>query len=57
MEGTLPRAQKQMDEEIDDVKEMNKRVLFGKVATIREAQVEENRQLEKEYISGQIKID
>ena len=31
--------------------------MFGKVATIREAQVEENRSLEREYIDAQVKMD
>ena len=35
-----------MDEQIDDVKEMNKKVMFSKVVTIRDAQLEENKELE-----------
>lgn len=36
---------------------MNKRVLFGKVATIRDAQLVENRQLEQEFIDREAKLE
>ena len=32
----------QMDEELDDVKQMNQMVLYSKVVTIRDKQLEEN---------------
>lgn len=34
--GMLSRAQQQLDEEHDDVKEMNQRMMFSKVVTIRD---------------------
>ena len=39
-----------MDEQLDDVKDMNKMVLYSKVVTIRDKQLRENKALEKEYI-------
>jgi len=41
----------QIDEQLDDVKDMNKMVLYSKVVTIRDKQCEENKELEKEYIA------
>ena len=38
----LSKAQMQMDEELDDVKQMNQMVLYSKVVTIRDKQLEEN---------------
>lgn len=46
-----------MDEELDDVKHMNQMVLYSKVVTIRDKQLEENRQLEKEWLEEQKKLD
>lgn len=55
--GILSKAQAQMDEELDDVKHMNQMVLYSKVVTIRDKQLEENRQLEKEWLEEQKKLD
>jgi len=55
--GILSNAQAQMDEELDDVKHMNQMVLYSKVVTIRDKQLEENRQLEKEWLEEQKKLD
>jgi len=41
--GLLAKAQKQIDEEHDDVKHMNQMVLYSKVVTIRDKQLEENK--------------
>ena len=38
-----------MDEEMDDVKHMNQMVLYSKVVTIRDKQLDENKRLEEEY--------
>jgi hypothetical protein len=46
----LAKAQKQMDEEIDDVKHMNQMVLYSKVVTIRDKQLEENKVLEQKWV-------
>ena len=39
-----------MDDDLDDVKHMNQMVLYSKVVTIRDKQLEENKRLEAEYI-------
>ena len=39
-----------IDEEQDDVKTMNKMVLYSKVVTIRDKQIQENKHLENEWI-------
>jgi len=49
-ETLLSKAQKQLDEDLDDVKHMNQMVLYSKVVTIRDKQLEENKKLEHEYI-------
>ena len=56
-EGLLAKAQAQLDEEHDDVKHMNQMVLYSKVVTIRDKQLEENKQLEKEWLDEQRKLD
>lgn len=39
----LQRARDKLDEDMDDVKHMNRMMLYSKVATIRDAQVQEKR--------------
>jgi len=39
-----------MDEDLDDVKQMNGMMLYSKVVTIRDKQLEENKRLEAEWI-------
>ena len=56
-DGLLAKAQQQLDEEHDDVKHMNQMVLYSKVVTIRDKQLEENKRLEQEYIEEQKKLD
>ena len=46
----LSKAQKKLDEEMDDVKHMNQMVLYSKVVTIRDKQLKENKRLEQEWI-------
>ena len=53
----LSKAQKQMDEEIDDVKHMNQMVLYSKVVTIRDKQLEENKVLEQKWVDEQKRLD
>jgi len=53
----LSKAQKKLDEEMDDVKHMNQMVLYSKVVTIRDKQLEENKRLEQEWIDEQKKLD
>lgn len=49
-EGLLPQSQMQLDEELDEVKEMNKHMMFGRVVSVRDKQLRENSSLEKEYV-------
>lgn len=46
-----------MDDDLDDVKHMNQMVLYSKVVTIRDKQLQENKRLESEYIEEQKKLD
>ena len=46
-ETLLTKAQKAMDEDLDDVKDMNNMVHFAKCATIRDRQLEEAKELER----------
>lgn len=46
-----------MDNDMDDVKHMNQMVLYSKVVTIRDKQLEENKRLEQEWIEEQKKLD
>jgi len=55
--GILSKAQAQLDEELDDVKHMNQMVLYSKVVTIRDKQLDENKQLEQEWLEEQRKLD
>ena len=53
----LANAQKQLDEEHDDVKHMNQMTLYAKVVTIRDKQLEENKELESEWVAEQKRLD
>lgn len=55
--GILSKAQSQLDEELDDVKHMNQMVLYSKVVTIRDKQLQENKSLEHEWVEEQRKLD
>ena len=55
--GLLAKAQKQLDEEHDDVKHMNQMVLYSKVVTIRDKQLEENKILEENWNQEQKRLD
>lgn len=46
-----------MDEREDEVKAMNAMMLFSRVATIRDVQIEENKLLEQEYVEGQKRLE
>ena len=56
-EGLLAKAQEQLDEEHDDVKHMNQMVLYAKVVTVRDKQLDENKRLEQEWLQEQKKLD
>lgn len=46
-----------MDEDLDDVKHMNQMILYSKVVTIGDKQLEENKKLEQEWVEEQKKLD
>ena len=56
-QGILSKAQQLLDDQLDDVKKMNEMVLYSKVVTIRDKQLEENKRLESEWIEEQKKLD
>lgn len=49
-DGLLTKAQQIMDEDHDDVKHMNQMMLYSKVVTIRDRQLEEAKRLEQEWV-------
>ena len=53
----MPSSKVQMDEQLDEVKLMNKQIAFGKVIKVRDRQLLENNSLEKEYRNEQARID
>lgn len=53
----MAKAQRQLDEEIDAVKNMNQMQLYAKVVTIRDKQLEENKVLEQKWKDEQMKLD
>lgn len=55
--GILSKAQMQLDEEHDDVKQMNQMVMYSKIVTVRDKQKEESKQLEEEWIREQKRLD
>ena len=46
-----------MDENHDDVKHMNQMMLYSKVVTIRDRQLEESKRLEGEWVDEQKRLD
>ena len=57
VENMLTKALDKMDEEDDDVKGFNQLCLQAKVLNIRNKQLEENKQLERDWVSEQKKLD
>ena len=55
--GILSHAEKQMDEQIDEVKKMNEMMVYSKCVTIRDRQLEEQRSLEDEYRDEEKRLD
>jgi hypothetical protein len=53
----LAQAKKIIDKEDDAVKEMNKMVLYAKVATIRDKQQEEQKMLQEDFKKKEMKMD
>ncbi len=56
-DGLLTKAQQMLDEDHDDVKQMNQMMLYSKVVTIRDRQLEEAKRLEQEWIEEQKRLD
>lgn len=56
-QGLLSKAKQMLDEEHDDVKHMNQMVLYSKVVTIRDRQLEESKRLEQEWLEEQKRLD
>ena len=56
-QSMLANAQAQMDEAHDDVKHMNKMMLYSKVVTVRDKQLAENAALEQDWQAEQKKLD
>ncbi len=56
-ETLLTKAMEMLDEEHDDVKHMNQMMLYSKVVTIRDRQLDEQKNLEKEWIEEQKRMD
>merc|ERR1712070_150484 len=46
--GVLEKAKRMLDEEMDDVKHMNQMMLYSKIVTIRDAQIQEKRYVQQE---------
>ncbi len=55
--GILAHAEKQMDEQIDEVKKMNEMMVYSKCVTIRDRQLEEQKNLEDEYRDEEKRLD
>jgi len=51
LETVQSRAQKLLDEDYDDTKQMNKYILNAQVLTIRDRQLQESKDLEREYLT------
>merc|ERR1719380_84645 len=55
--GVLAKAQRMMDEEHDDVKSMNQMMIYSKVVTIRDAQIQEKRMIQEERNKEERELD
>merc|ERR1719379_3326885 len=55
--SVLERAKRMMDEEMDDVKHMNQMMLYSKVVTIRDAQIQEKRTIQGEREEEEKQLD
>merc|ERR1712066_1034209 len=55
--SVLERAKQMMDEEMDDVKHMNQMMLYSKIVTIRDAQIQEKRNVQAEKEEEERQLD
>lgn len=53
----LSSSEKQMAEELDDVKKMNQMMLYSKVVTIRDGQLNEKKVVQKEKLAEERRLD
>ena len=53
----MTKAKQMLDEELDEVKDMNKMMLYSKCVTIRDKQIEESKHLETEWRTEQNAMD
>merc|ERR1719198_1877491 len=53
----LSAADRQMAEELDDVKKMNQMMLYSKVVTIRDSQLNEKKVIQKEHLEEERRLD
>jgi len=55
--SVMERAKQMIDEDMDDVKHMNQMMLYSKVVTIRDAQIQEKRQMQAEKEEEERQLD
>merc|ERR1719236_373216 len=55
--SVLEKAKNKLDEEMDDVKHMNQMMLYSKVVTIRDAQIQEKRSVQAEKEEEERQLD
>jgi len=55
--SVLERAKQMLDEDMDDVKHMNQMMLYSKVVTIRDAQIQEKRSVQAEKEEEERQLD
>merc|ERR1719238_984841 len=55
--GVLEKAKNKLDEEMDDVKHMNQMMLYSKIVTIRDAQIQEKRYIQQEKEEEERQLD
>merc|ERR1719247_1711587 len=55
--SVLERAKQMLDEDMDDVKHMNQMMLYSKVVTIRDAQIQEKRSVQAEKEDEERQLD
>merc|ERR1719284_746603 len=55
--SVLERAKQMLDEEMDDVKHMNQMMLYSKIVTIRDAQIQEKRNVQAEKEEEERQLD
>merc|ERR1719240_2122905 len=55
--GVLEKAKQALDEEMDDVKNMNQMMLYSKIVTIRDAQIQEKRYIQQEKEEEERQLD